>query len=222
MGAMLISAMVSLVYRYRKVLSLPERVQVKWVISGLFIWFAYEVIVFAPWILIQNLPAGQPKPWWVPITSVSWWLSLIILPLFLTIAILRYRLFDIDLLIRRTLVYAALTLTLGLVFFTGVALLQQVFGTLSGTENSPVAIVLSTLAIAALFSPLRRRIQHDIDRRFFRKKYNAEQTLEQFALNARDKVDLEQLSQYLLAVVQETMQPEQASLWLRPQAERSK
>ena len=216
----LMGGVVAQVYRYRYVLSALERAQVKWAVSGLYLWMLTLLVSSIPWYILQTMPPDQPQPGWVVISSISWWLSLMIMPLFLTISILRYRLFDVDLFIRRTLVYGALTLTLGLVFFTGVALLQQVFGTLSGTENSPVAIVLSTLAIAALFNPLRRRIQRDIDRRFFRQKYNAEQALEQFALSVRDEVELEQLSQHLLTVVQETMQPEQVSLWLQPQLEK--
>jgi len=220
LGVILVGALFALVYRYRYVLTVPERVQVKWVVTGIFVWMIYMALTSIPWLFTQNLPPNQPLPWWIPISSISWWFSLAILPLFLTIAILRYHLFDIDVLIRRTLIYGALTATLGLVFFGGTALLQQIFGKLTGTESSPVAIVLSTLAIAALFTPLRRRIQHDIDRRFFRKKYNAEQALEQFALSVRDEVELEQISQHLLAVVQETMLPGAVTLWLRPPSDR--
>lgn len=129
------------------------------------------------------------------------------------IAILRYRLFDIQVVVRKTLVYSVLTLLLGLVYLSSVTGLQAVFTALTGAQSA-AALVISTLAIAALFNPLRTRIQDFIDRRFYRKKYDAEQALTRFAATARDEVDMEKLSAVLLGVVDETMQPEQASLWI--------
>ena len=128
---------------------------------------------------------------------------------------LKYRLYDIDLIINRTLVYGSLTLTLLLVYFGGVATTQALFRALTGQQQQPqLAVVVSTLAIAALFNPLRRRIQSFIDRRFFRSKYDARKTLEAFSARLREETDLEALDTELVSVVKRTMQPEHVSLWL--------
>ncbi len=139
------------------------------------------------------------------------------MPVAMGVAILRYRLYDIDILINRTLVYGSLTATLALVYLCGVVLLQYVLRTLTGEQaESQLAIVASTLSIAALFNPLRRRIQAFIDRRFYRKRYDAARTLEAFGTTLREGTDLDRLAEDLVSVVNETVQPAHASLWLRP------
>jgi hypothetical protein len=142
-------------------------------------------------------------------------LSFLLIPLSIGVAVLRSHLFDIDVLINRTLVYGSLTATLVALYFGGIVVLQRLFVALTG-EKSTLAVVASTLVIAALFTPLRRRIQSFIDRRFYRSKYDARKTLEAFSAQLRDETDLNALSDDLVGVVRETMQPAHVSLWLRP------
>lgn len=196
----LLASSISLIFRAWRSTGV-ERLQYK--------WFAYA----ASFLLLElfiDFFFELPQPW----EALKETIPLILLPVAIGIAILRYRVWDIDVIIRRTLVYGALTLTLALVYFGSVILLQSVFTAVSG-QGSAVAIVISTLVIAALFTPLRRRIQHDIDRRFYRKKYDAEKIVAAFGAGLREEVDLEELSARLLGVVEETLQPTSASLWVR-------
>jgi hypothetical protein len=138
-------------------------------------------------------------------------------PVAIGFAVLKYRLYDIDILINRTLVYGSLTAMLVAVYFGGVATTQTILRALTGqTEQPQLAVVISTLVIAALFNPLRRLLQSFIDRRFYRKKYDARKTLEAFSARLRDETDLETLNNDLAGVIRETMQPAHVSLWLRP------
>jgi hypothetical protein len=138
------------------------------------------------------------------------------IPVAIGFAVLKYRLYDIEIVINRTLVYVPLTAALVTLYFGGIVLLQRVIVALTG-EQSTLAVVASTLLIAALFSPLRRRIQSFIDRRFYRRKYDARKTLEDFSAKLRDETDIEALNDDLVGVVRETMQPAHVSLWLREQ-----
>jgi hypothetical protein len=148
------------------------------------------------------------------LTNTAFFVLLLFIPISIAIAILRYRLYEIDLLINRVLVYGSLTATLVGLYFGGIVVLQRLFVLLTG-QQSTLAVVASTLLIAGLFNPLRRRIQSFIDRRFYRRKYDARKTLEEFSAQLRDETDLNALSDDLVGVVRETMQPAHVSLWLR-------
>jgi hypothetical protein len=143
-------------------------------------------------------------------------LAALVFPLSFAIAILRYRLWDIDILINRALVYTVLTGSLVLIYFASVIMLQNAFRVLTGEGQPEVVTVVSTLGIAAVFVPLRRRVQAEIDRRFYRQKYDAAVTLATFSARLREEVNLNELSDQLILVVQTTMQPESISLWLKP------
>jgi hypothetical protein len=210
----LVLTIYSRVFRYRHISDPLQRQQTKWVAVGL----ASQLIVMGSWAFVATTYPAQDAS--VERATVLLVLLPIVLvfgslfPVSLTVAILRYRLWDIDLVINRTLVYGTLTGFLALVYFLSVVLLQILIRGLTGQE-SPLAVVASTLVIAALFSPLRQRIQAVIDRRLYRRKYDAERTLEAFGETLRDEVDLSELSRSLLEVVDQSVQPERASLWLR-------
>jgi hypothetical protein len=198
----LAAGVVSLFVRRRRA-SQAERQQLK--------WFAYGAATFALAILSYALP------WDETISEVLELATTAFIPVAVGVAILRYGLYEIDLIINRTLVYGALTATLAAVYFGGVTATQAIFRILTGQEQQPqLAIVVSTLVIAALFNPLRRRIQSFIDRRFYRRKYDAAKTLEAFSAKLRDETNLDALNAELVSVVRETMQPAHVSLWLRP------
>jgi hypothetical protein len=178
-------------------------------------WFAYATAVAISGVILKNTvyPAvGVTWVWWVGLVLTT--VGVVSSPVAMGIAIFRYRLYQIDLIINRTLVYGSLTAVLACVYLGGVVFLQYAFRALSG-EGSQLAVVASTLIIAALFIPLRRRIQSFIDRRFYRRKYDARKTLEAFSAQLRNETDLDALSDDLVGVVRETMQPAHVSLWLR-------
>ncbi len=205
----------SQVYRYIRISSPIQRQQTKWVLFGVIAAVALFIVLAFPLIPIPKEIRGTV--FGVLIDNTLFHCAVLLIPLSIGFSILRYRLYDIDLLINRTLVYGTLTLLLALIYFGCVFVLQNLVRGFTGqVGQSPLIIVGSTLAIAALFQPLRRRIQRTIDRRFYRQKYDAARTLATFSATLRNEVDLNQLREHLTTVVQETMQPTHVSLWLRP------
>jgi hypothetical protein len=184
-------------------------------------WFAYAVAIYAAATALNVATFAVDGPRWFALIGVAIFTAAGPAPtIAIGIAILRYRLYDIDVIINRTIVYGSLSAMLVALYFGGVAMTQAIIQALTGREDLPqLAIAASTLVIAALFNPLRRRIQSFIDRRFYRSKYDAAKTLEAFSAKMRDDTDLNTLRSDILAVVRETMQPEHVSLWLR-EAER--
>ena len=210
--ALLLCAVGTQIYRYRRVSTPRERQQTKWVVFG----FSTGIIGFILAVVLANTfqPLHQTIVLQTLIGSTIIYAFLLLIPVSIAVAILRSRLYDIDVIINRALVYGTLTLLLALVYAGLIIGLQALLGAIT-RQNSAVAIVVSTLAIYALFQPLRRRIQNLIDRRFYRRKYDAARTLAAFNATLRGEVDLSQLSEQLLSVVEETMQPTHVSLWLR-------
>jgi hypothetical protein len=205
-----IAAAISLFIRLRRAVGV-ERQQLK--------WLAYAAGGFAVGIVLISISIAIDTPRWY-----EWVASAIFtavspgVPISIGIAILRYRLYDIDIIINRTLVYGSLTVLLAGIYEVSIVLLQEAFRALTG-QHSGLAIVASTLLIAALFTPFRRRIQSFIDRLFYRNKYDAAKTMETFSAKLRDETDLQALSNQVVEVVRRTMQPAHVSLWLRPDPE---
>ena len=213
-----IASAASLLLRFRRS-GAEVREQIKWIaFAASFVGLVASItvvstLIFAP----ESLDTAGTQPLWLEVLQDVELLSLAGVPVAVGFAILRHRLYDIDVVINRTLVYGSLTAMLALVYFGGVATTQAIFRALTGQEQqAQLAIVVSTLVIAALFNPLRGRIQGFIDRRFYRRKYDVAKTLEAFSTKLRDETDLDALTSDLVGVVRETMQPAHVTLWLRP------
>jgi len=216
----ILASVASLVLRYRRSLG-EERQQIKWLVfAASVVGFGFVSAMASGLIVLAFAPeswggANTPPVWFDLLFSVVL-LSFGGVPIAVGIAVLRYRLYDIDVLINRALVYGSLTFLLAATYFGGVVGLQYVFRVLSG-QGSTLAVVASTLAIAALFNPLRRRVQGVVDRRFYRSRYDARKTLEAFSTKLREETDLEALTDEVVGVIREAIQPTHVSLWLRPE-----
>ncbi len=210
----ILASALSLVLRYRR--SGGEvREQIKWIaFAAMVVGMLYVIDIGASLLLTPTTASGEEPPWLKVLDQVGF-ISYTGVPIAVGFAVLKYRLYDIDLLINRALVYGPLTATLVALYFGGVVGLQTVLRTLTGQEST-LAVVASTLTIAALFNPMRRRVQALVDRRFYRRKYDATKTLAAFNSRLREETDLKALSDDVLGVVRETVQPEHVSLWLRP------
>ncbi len=205
------------VYRYRLVSTSLQRQQAKVFAFGFGAAFGAYAAAVAPFFM---LPGVREPGWpyllyglvWVPLLTR---LAFALIPLIIGFAVLRYRLWDIDLIIRRTLIYSVLTTLLAAIYFGAIVVLQPLFTLVTGRQQSPLLTVLSTLGVAALFSPLRGAVQHVIDRRFYRRKYDASRALAAFNASVADEVDAHQLTHKLITVIGDTLQPAHVSLWLK-------
>ena len=218
----ILASVVSLILRYLR--SGGEvRQQIKWIaFAGSFLGLVFVSAMASSLILFFFAPetwesTADTPPFWLELLFYVMLFSFGGVPIAVGFAVLKYRLYEIDIIINRTLVYGSLTAMLAFVYFGSVATTQAIFRTLTGQEEQPqLAVVVSTLVIAALFNPLRRRVQAFVDRRFYRRKYDATKTLEAFSAKLRDETDLDALNAELLGVVRDTLQPAHVSLWLRP------
>jgi hypothetical protein len=214
----ILASAVSMVSRFRR--SRGEvRQQIKWfTFVAAFAGLMYFIVMIGQVVIVLRSDDNLPQaPLWVELLFSLAALGFAGVPVAIGFAVLKYRLYDIDVVINLTLVYGSLTAMLVAVYFGGVAMTQTILRALTGhTEQPQLSIVISTLVVAALFNPLRRRLQSFIDRRFYRKKYDARKTLEAFSARLRDETDLETLNNDLADVIKETMQPAHVSLWLRP------
>lgn len=207
-------SLVSLFFRYKQG-SFLEREQIKWLFFAGAIFILSVVVILTYW---STTPSSTEITW----QGFFFLISVLAIPLAIANAILRYRLYEIDVIIRRTLQYGLLTGLLVLIYFGGIITLQRILAPLTGEQNSPLVTVITTLGIAALFNPLRSRIQEFIDRRFFRKKFDAENALNRFAAAVRDDVDFSRITEALLDIVDETIQPEIVSIWLKNESRRGR
>ena len=209
-----LAAIISVIVRYRHAAGV-QRKQIKWFAYGaaLIALIFTATVVIAPAVTPSNQDPSNSF-----VSNLGFSLGFVMLPIGAGVGVLRYRLYDIDVIINRTLVYGSLTVLLAAIYFAGVVGTQALVNAFSGQpkQQSPVAIVATTLLIAALFNPLRKRIQTFIDHRFYRRKYDAARTLARFGETLRSEVELDALRAHLLATVDETMQPAHVSLWLRP------
>ena len=220
--AMLVLAVGAQIYRYRRVSNARQRQQTRWVVFGFataMIGFGLALTLGATTPVLANGATGPSATAWALVFLLSYaaiYVSLLAIPASIAVAILRHQLYDIDLVINRTLVYGATTATLA-ALYAGVALIAQgLFRPL--TQGSELGVAVSTLAVAALIQPVKRAVQRAVDRRFYRSRYDAARTVDTFALRLRDEVDLIALRRELVAVARETMQPAHASVWLRERA----
>lgn len=209
LGLVTLLCVASLFVRYRRAPAAVKE-QIKWLLYACALFAA----VYVPLDVTQGNLTGLASD----VLNLFFTLAVVGIPISIGIAILRYRLYDIDIIIRRTLVYGVLTAALALFYLGSVVVLQELFRLLTG-QSSEIAIIVSTLAIAALFVPLRRRVQDWIDRRFYRRKYDAAKVLATFGATVRDEVELNKLTSELLSVVAETMQPTHSSLWVKNSAD---